>query len=237
MDTTNNPDTAKNLTTLAFEQLRADILSCHWRPGERLRIQALHTHYGIGATALREALSRLVSEGLVASLDQRGFLVAPASRAELLDLTQTRIDVACQALRKSMALGDLEWESALLGSFHRLSRTALPVSPEEWVPWSKLHRQFHDALLAGCQSPWLLRVCALLDDQAARYRNLAGLALSQAERDIAAEHQALLNATMARDAVTACRLLARHFQATADAILESGLRDSEPASAARRRPD
>ena len=48
----------RSLTTLAFERLRQDILSGALRPEERLRIQALSERYAIGATAIREALSR-----------------------------------------------------------------------------------------------------------------------------------------------------------------------------------
>lgn len=66
------PTTARSLTTLAFERLRGDILSGRLRPDERLRIQALSDRYEVGATAIREALSRLVIDGLVDSEDQRG---------------------------------------------------------------------------------------------------------------------------------------------------------------------
>ncbi|MFX5785409.1 GntR family transcriptional regulator, partial [Acinetobacter baumannii] len=77
--------------------------------------------YGIGATAIREALSRLVSDGLVESEDQRGFAVASISREDLIDLTNTRMDVEGLALRRSIERGDVEWEVNIVSSFHRLS--------------------------------------------------------------------------------------------------------------------
>ncbi len=46
-------------------------------PNMRLRIANLRDTYGIGSTPLREALSRLVSDGFVVSLERRGFMVAP----------------------------------------------------------------------------------------------------------------------------------------------------------------
>ncbi|MFM2056938.1 MAG: hypothetical protein RLY71_1323, partial [Pseudomonadota bacterium] len=101
----------RSLTSMAFERLRHDILQGHLAPTERLRIQALSERYQIGATAIREALSRLVTDGLVESEDQRGFTVAPVSREELLDLTQTRIQVEQMALRMAVARGDVEWET------------------------------------------------------------------------------------------------------------------------------
>ena len=161
---------ARSLTTLAFERLRGDILCGVLRPEERLRIQALSERYGIGATAIREALSRLVPDGLVESQDQRGFFVAPVSRDDLIDLTQTRIEVEQMALRLAVERGDVEWESRLLSAFHRLSRADPPTSPERAVVWARTHEQFHEVLVAGCHSAWTLRLCRLLHEKSERYR-------------------------------------------------------------------
>src|SRR5450830_840199 len=111
----------RSLTSRAVELLRADIIGASLRPNERLRIQALSERYGVGATAIREALSRLVSDWLVVFEDQRGFCVAPMSRAELLEMNRTRIDVESLAIRYAVEEGDIQWESGLISAFHRLS--------------------------------------------------------------------------------------------------------------------
>lgn len=214
---------AKSLTSLAFERLRGDILAGALQPAERLRIQALSERYRVGATAIREALSRLVTEGLVAVEDQRGFHVTPVSRAELHDLTQTRVRIEQMALRLAIAHGDIEWESRVLGSFHRLSRTPPPTSPELDLQWSAMHRRFHEALIDGCGSPWMLRLCRLLYDKSERYRNLAKLKTHGRGRDAGTEHRALADAAMARDPESACRLLGEHFAETTEIILAGGL--------------
>ncbi len=213
----------KSLTAVAVERLRVAILCGELLPQERLRIQALSERYRVGATAVREALSRLVTEGLVALEEQRGFHVTPVSRAELLDLTQTRSRIEQMALRETIAHGDIEWESRLISSFHRLSRTPSPTSPERDVPWAAAHRAFHEALVDGCASPWTLQLCRLLYDQSERYRNLAKRWTHENGRDAGAEHRALLDAAMARDADAACRLLGEHFATTTEIILAGGL--------------
>lgn len=222
METAISQPSPRSLTTLAFEKLRHDILSGGLRPEERLRIQALSDRYGIGATAIREALSRLVTDGLVASEDQRGFCVAPVSRDELIDLTQTRIRLEQMALRMAIDHGDVEWESNLLSNFHRLFRTDLPTSPEKHAPWAQAHRQFHEALLQGCRSAWTLRLCGLLHDKSERYRNLAEQGTHPENRDVSTEHRRLMDAAMARDAEAACQLLSQHFWATTNIILKAG---------------
>ncbi|HSW25026.1 MAG TPA: GntR family transcriptional regulator, partial [Burkholderiaceae bacterium] len=146
------PAPVRSLTSVAFERLRVDILAGELLPAERLRIQALSERYQVGATAIREALSRLVTEGLVTLEEQRGFSVTPVSSAELVDLTQTRVRVEQMALRLAVEHGDIEWESRLLSAFHRLSRTPPPTSPERDAQWSAVHRAFHEALIDGCAS-------------------------------------------------------------------------------------
>ncbi|MEO8119882.1 MAG: FCD domain-containing protein [Rhodoferax sp.] len=218
---TKETETQKGLSTQAFEQLRVDIIQGHLRPSERLRIQGLSEHYHVGATAIREALSRLVSDGMVDFEDKRGFCVSPVSRDELLDLTQTRIDIESLAMRYAVQRGDLGWESNLLSAFHRLSRTPVPYSPEKHVAWADAHQQFHEALVAGCGSPWLLRLCRLLYDKSERYRNVAERHPLSADRDTVDEHKQLLDGAMARDADLLSLHLAEHYGRTTSIILET----------------
>jgi DNA-binding GntR family transcriptional regulator len=228
--TTSAPSSARSLTSLAFERLRGDILSGQLQPGEKLRVQALSERYGIGATAIREALSRLVTDDFVSSEDQRGFWVAPVSREDLIDLTQTRIELECLALSHAIERGGVDWESDLLSSYHRLSRTPPPTSAELAVAWNAVHRQFHEALLAGCQSPCMLRLCRLLYDRSERYRNLANRHTRKYTRDPAAEHRAIMDAVMGRDAAAGGQLLAAHYWETTDIVLNATF-------GGRRRPD
>lgn len=226
MNEPSTASTAKSLTSFAFERIRSDILNARLRPAEKLRIQALSEHYGIGATAVREALSRLVTDGLVESEDQRGFCVAPVSKDDLIDLTNTRIEIEGLALRKSIELGDLDWEAQILSSYHRLSRTPPPTTVENHLVWAAAHRRFHASLIAQCGSPWLLRLCEMLYDKSERYRNLAEGRTKPGSRDTKNEHKALMEAVaMDRDADTSVRLLGEHFRKTAAISLEHGLPD------------
>ncbi|RVD50589.1 GntR family transcriptional regulator, partial [Mesorhizobium sp. M8A.F.Ca.ET.023.02.2.1] len=73
-------------TEAAYQLLRRDILTTRLMPGAPLKLSALRGTYGLGWTPLREALSRLEAERLVTAISNRGFAVAPVSRAELEDL-------------------------------------------------------------------------------------------------------------------------------------------------------
>jgi GntR family carbon starvation induced transcriptional regulator len=223
--------TPRSLTSLAFERLRHDILLGLLAPSEKLRIQALSERYQIGATAIREALSRLVTDGLVESEDQRGFTVAPVSREELLDLTQTRIQIEQLALRMAVKNGDLEWETQVLSCFHRLSRLeGQPWSDEMMANWLVAHRQFHEALVGGCGSPWTLKLCRLLYDKSERYRNLSAVEGKGRGRNVTDEHKRLADAALARDADALCEAIEAHLGMTTQLIVAhaEGTRAGKP---------
>lgn len=219
-----NETTAKSLTLLAFEALRADIISCHLKPSEKLRIQALAKTYSVGVTAIREALSRLVADGFVEATDQKGFRVAPVSKMELIDLTQTRVDIEKLALAKALQLGDIAWESQVLAAFHQLSRQAGPAeaaSEEEQQKWAQLHKAFHETLLSACDSPWLMSICQTLHERSERYRHLSFSVTPASARSTVDEHEQLMNAAIARDTKLACSLLENHLSLTTEILLKS----------------
>src|SRR5271169_7041251 len=85
------------ITEAVYARLRTDILLGEWKPDDRLRLDRLRQRYAASVNTLREALSRLVSEGLVANEGQRGFTVVGASLADLQDITEMRSLLECHA--------------------------------------------------------------------------------------------------------------------------------------------
>ncbi len=209
------------MTQGAYEGLRADLLACRILPGKKLKIQELCTRFSVSLGAIREALSRLTSEGLVVAEPQRGFRAAPISASDLVDLTMVRVEIDSLCLRRAITCGDVGWESRLVAAAHRLARTPeqTPDDParsnEDWV---EAHAAFHLALVDGCDSLWLLHLHSLLYAQSERYRRLS-VPFAISGRNVNEEHQAILNATLARDAEAAVRLLATHLEATTHILL------------------
>jgi len=226
-------DNTLNLTQGAYEDLRADLLSCRILPGSRLKIQDLCTRLSVSLGAIREALSRLTSEGLVVAEPQRGFRAAPISPEDLSDLTRVRIEIEGLCLRRAIALGDVDWEARLVAAFHRLSRTperapSDPVRSND--EWAAAHAAFHLALVEGCGSPWLLRLHSQLYDQSERYRRLS-VSLARETRKIGDEHQAIMDAALGRDAEKAVALVTAHMTETANILLAAKI---DPATPERR---
>ena len=227
-----NTVASRTMASTLATGIRSDIIIGTWPPGSKLRIKELCERYGAGAIPMREALSRLATSGFVIAEDQRGFRVSDVSAQELTDITETRVHVECEALRQSVLNGGLDWEEKLIGAHHRLSRLPMLASagPGLDPEWERAHVAFHAALLCGCTSKWLKALSDLLRDQTARYRNLSVMARPKAPkgskarrqeptREVAAEHQQMVEAALSHDAERACALLAEHLRATTQLVL------------------
>lgn len=205
------------------ERLRQDIIDGLFAPGEKLRFEKIRDIYHSSFTTLREALSYLVQEGLVVVEGQRGYRVAPLSRRHLGDLTETRVLVEIELLRRSIAAGDRDWETHILSAFHWLGRVeAAPDFVPFGVVWSEAHRGFHVALLSAADCPILQRFRMQLFEQASRYHRLAAvLPTTRAMEDKSTEHRAIMEVVLRRDTKAACALSERHIRQTSARILSA----------------
>jgi DNA-binding GntR family transcriptional regulator len=212
-----------SLTQEAYERLRSDLLSCRLKPGERLRINELCKHLSVSLGAVREALSRLTSEGLVSAEPQLGFRVAPISAVDLRDLTMVRTEIEGLCLRHSIAAGDLAWESRIVAAFHRLSRTPhnTPDDPKRLNDaFASAHADFHQQLVSACVSPWLHRTRDTLFAQSARYVALS-VPLARRDRDRNQEHRELMEAAITRNTELAVQLMTAHLNLTTQILIEA----------------
>src|ERR1700716_1736405 len=193
-------------------------------PGMRLGISDLVQRYEIGATPLREGLSRLISRGLIVGLGQRGFRVADVSREDLLDITRMRTVVEIEALRLAMTQGDDAWEAGILSALHQMRRHIQRTGDEfhEGAPdFDRLHKGFHTALLAACGSKRLLAAHSDLYDQAYRYRRVMMRSFDSGKKFVRA-HQLLAERIIGRDVQGSQAMLEAHLRSTLDIVYPDG---------------
>jgi DNA-binding GntR family transcriptional regulator len=206
-----------------YRQLRDEIVNCKLKPGERLRFDALRATYGAGVGTLREALSHLVSDGLVRTEAGRGFRVAPMSITDLTDITNWRVEFESRAFTLSIDLGDDAWEAEIVTAFHLLNRTNGPKftdAPEVWSDYGARHKRFHDALTSACASPWLLYFRGVLFEQARRYQALAVFRQEPLVYRGNEDHQELKDAALERDKKKAAEVIETHIRRTSSVVAE-----------------
>ncbi|GAB4400571.1 MAG: FCD domain-containing protein [Rhodoferax sp.] len=213
----------RTLIELAYTRLREDIVEMRLAAGSRLRIEHLRERYGVSAGTLREAITRLVSDALVEAEGQRGFRVAPMSITDLTDLTELRLHLELEALRRSIRQGDALWRQQLEQAYQALS--ACPARPEYRKQWEALNGRFHEVLISGQASPWTLRMWRILTRHGERYRTLA-ISCSQPQgRDVREEHRQIFDAAMDGNEARAALALEAHIRATLDSLVRADAHD------------
>lgn len=218
---TSIPAGKQMLSEQVYAHLRDAILRGDHAPGDPLKPQDLAKEQGVSLAVVREALVRVVGEGLADRLPNRGFAVPAVTDRRWQEIAEARRTVEPVVLRMSIERGDVDWEARVRASHHRLARTPayLPEEGEYYTSaWSEAHRVFHRTLLEGCGNPVLLETFDRMWTASELARRWS--AHRTPGRDGALEHRRLEEAALARDADTAAEVLIRHLTQTADALAD-----------------
>ncbi|MEO8240904.1 MAG: GntR family transcriptional regulator [bacterium] len=205
-----------------YQRLRNDIIMGRLKPGDRLRLEQLKEDYAAGASTLREALSRLATDGFVVAEGQRGFQVAPISAAGLHEIAALRLLIEEHALARSFASATLDWEAQVIAAHHRLDshEERLEAGDSSGITaWRQSDWRFHQALISACGSKVLMQTHAEVFDKYLRYQMIALAFRPAASRP---EHQALKAAALSRDTAQAISLLRHHIRAGVEQALVLG---------------
>lgn len=228
-------DDDSNLSERTYRQLKADIISARIAPGARVNIAEICTRLAVSPAAVREALSRLMSERLVVSEHNRGFRATAISVDALRELSRARAELDALCLREALKREDIDWEANLISASHRARRRRLLArrSDRDADAFVDAHAAFHDAVAAGCGNEWLIWTRRILSTQSERYRHLCIPMIDQKD-ELYAEGHPFIPAVLARDGEKAVALLTAHYEAMVEKIIAATEESARPESDAPR---
>jgi DNA-binding GntR family transcriptional regulator len=207
------------LSEQVYGRLREAVLRGDYAPGEPLKPQDLARAHGVSLAVVREALVRVVGEGLADRLPNRGFAVPEVSDRRWQEIAEARRTIEPVVLRMSVERGDLDWEARVRAAHHRLARTPA-YAPGEGrhysAAWAEAHRVFHRTLLEGCGNPVLLETFDRMWTASELARRWS--ARRTPGRDGVREHRRLETTALARDPEAAAEALTHHLTLTATAL-------------------
>jgi DNA-binding GntR family transcriptional regulator len=93
----------ENLSARVYNQIKNLILCNEFMPGQKLHHQQLSERLGVSRTPVREALTRLVQEGYVSFLPNRGFTCKEIRMQEAEELYELREALEAFAVEKAIA--------------------------------------------------------------------------------------------------------------------------------------
>ena len=201
----------------AARKLRALIVRGDLLPGEPLLEVGLSEALGISRTPLREALKQLAAEGLVELRLNRGAVVAPLRRDELIELFEAVSGIercAAELAAHRMTASDLQRLEALQKRIERHHGRG------ELRDYFEVNQQIHGAIVGFARNSVLKASHDALLARAERARFFALSADGRWDESVH-EHRQILAALRARDAERAGRLLGQHVRRTGEIVADT----------------
>lgn len=213
-------ETDQTLSQYCYNALKDKIIRGELPPGEKLRMAKLTALLKVGPSPIREALSSLVSSGLIQAEPNRGFFVSAVCEADIRDLYATFNRIELLALNLSIDLGTAAWEARILGALHELSVVEKARKPFDHLQWLQLNNAFHFSLISACQSPCLLKIRENLYQLFDRYCHLSLIGNEESLLSNNQEHREIAKAVLNRDKTLAGQLITAHLENSLITVLK-----------------
>ena len=188
--------------------IRDAVLSGAFAPGRQMNEAEIAARFAVSRGPVREALQRLVQEGLLVSRPHRGVFVVELGEDDLADVYLARAAIEGAALRRITAGPERAGIAARLEA--AVARMEEAVAKQDWLAVGDADLAFHRSLVEAAESPRLLRMFETVEAETrlclhlliAGYRSSAGLA---------AEHRGLAALATGNDLPGALAELSRHL--------------------------
>jgi DNA-binding GntR family transcriptional regulator len=224
-----------SLADQAYDVLRGMITSGELAPAERLTERGLAQRLGVSPTPVREAISRLLHERLLVRIDGRTLHVVAPSIRRLHEMSLIHAALSGVAARLAAQNASAE-ELADLARVHReSSKRSSRRTPDTGA---SARHEFHRLIVHSSHSPSVIDMIETAEAFGRPFRLRAQQAAGAGARIEHAihEHEAIVEALLARDAERAEALVREHTNWVNEQYLrfaeEQGL-DVDPADAVR----
>lgn len=201
-------------TTASFiaGQIRLGIMNGTFPPGTQLGEADLANRFEVSRGPLREAMQRLVQEGLLESERHRGLFVTSLETDDILDVYLARSAVERSAVGEVVRHATTEDLQPLDDAVAHMDTA---VQDGVWSALADADLEFHERLVDASGSTRLVRMnSTLLVETRMCLSVLEPLYVFPV--DIADEHRGILEALRARDERTALKLLEAHMDDARD---------------------
>jgi DNA-binding GntR family transcriptional regulator len=193
------------------EQLRRAILTGAIAGGVQLKQNDVAARFGVSVAPVREALQRLIADGLAVLHPNRGVTVSMMSALDFREIAELRVLLEPHALRLSaprLTRGDFEYSETLLVN---AAKAADPMQQ------ASLHWEFHRSLYHRADRPRLLAQIAGLYQSINRYL-LPAWASSGLSANWIESHLTIVTAIRNHDLDEACRLIVGQTLESSDRV-------------------
>jgi DNA-binding GntR family transcriptional regulator len=183
------------LSKKAFDQIKFDIITCTYVPGQQIAQPQLVKKYKFGITPTREALHRLVQEGFLQPIPRFGYVVIPISIPDVIQIYELRAILEPAAAHIAAKVASQEYLEQLIKD---ADFTYIPGDRQSTIDFVKNNAKFHLSFAIATGNRRLVEAISKTLDEMARIFFL-GLNFSEMSQEVREEHQAIATAIYNRD--------------------------------------
>lgn len=206
-------ETSDSIVEQVYEKLKLMSIDYSFKPGERLNEGSLARSLGVSRTPLREALTRLYTEGLLQFVSGKGFYCRNLDVQEVFSLYELRKVIEVEALRISIDRAKDEDIDALLAFLDSTGPEPGDRTVDELV---RLDETFHERLMQMSGNAEMMRVLANVN---ARIRFVRWIDMERCDRTLSQkDHRDILLGLKARDPDRCIPILSKHINRRLDQI-------------------
>lgn len=202
-----------------FEALRGLIISLELEPGMVLPRAELAEHYGLSQTPIRDALTRLAEDGLVEIYPQHATVVSRIDIASALEVHFLRRSIELEILKVCCALPDNEHHELVAKLKLHLVRQRACLETMDFQVLAHADQDFHREMYEAAGVGNLYALVCQRSGQIDRLRRLNLPAKGKAQA-IVNDHDAILQALIAKDRIAAEAALRTHLGGTLSFVKE-----------------
>lgn len=191
-----------------YAALKERIFDGRLPPGVRIVETAVADEFGVSRTPVREAIHRLISEGIVERTSGRGLAVVELTGEEIEDLYVTRMVLEGLAARLT-AVRRSEHDLATLTAIQHAMEAALVDGDASRI--ARINFEFHAEIQRIAGNSTTARFMVLIHEAVRRFGTTT-LALPERAASALAEHRALIDAFDDRDADRAEAIARSHIE-------------------------
>ena len=218
---------------VVYDALKKGILSGELQPGTTLREEDLARRHQVSRTPVREALSRLETEGLAARYQGSGLLVSELGPDDIIDLYVLREALEGLAARLA-ASRRTEIDLARLNVINELCQQAIAQADIPRV--SKLNAEFHFLIWRIAGNRPLSRAINGVIEAVQRFQQNTLAYPGRLEQSVK-EHVEMLEAIRNRDHVAAEQIAIEHVRQVRNIRMALSLEHDHPGALAGRSMD
>ncbi|MFK7751325.1 MAG: GntR family transcriptional regulator [Sedimentitalea sp.] len=199
---------------LAYEAIRARIMSGDLPEGKRLKEQSLASEMGLSRTPVRDAINRLVHEGFAERGEGYSTRVAQFPENELDQIFEIRRRLECYAAERAAERASVDQLDQLDALTTEMEALTPPETDADYSRISQINSAFHRIICEAAQSPRLMAVLAMSVDIGIVSRTYHSYSPADLVRS-ARHHRELVDAMRARAPDWASSVMSSHVMAAA----------------------